>query len=399
MQTNLAPVKNLPPQTEFKTKLLGIAGSNAFVANNSPARQQMFLNSHLAQKLVTRGMSENFQTTFMDDVLGESTFNITMPCEALILKIIERYQTSDVAGAISMNPETVVLYEDVKTKMVGCLVIPRYLSFHSYFGFELYPTEHASKLAPGRTIPAGTVLFDSPGKTTTGRYASGVMLNTAFMGHVATSEDGVIVCRDILPALSHKRYEVRSMEWGENTFPLNLYGDEDVYKIFPDIGERVRDDGLLLVRRTFDPQMTPVDLSLNGVRRIDHIYDECLYAKGKGGRVVDVKVTVNYDYDKKGLNPINQQLSKYITARNRFHDNLIAEYNRLKKVTHGAVTVSRQLHVMLVQAMIDREQGSSRFIKVYRKIPIDHFRVDFVIEYDVEPNIGFKLTETMGGYY
>ena len=52
---------------------------------------------------------------------------------------------------------------------------------------------------------------------------------------------------------------------------------------------------------------------------------------------------------------------------------------------------------MLVQAMIDRQQGRERFQKVYRKVPIDHIRVDFVIEYEAEPNIGFKLTERHGG--
>ena len=107
--------------------------------------------------------------------------------------------------------------------------------------------------------------------------------------------------------------------------------------------------------------------------------------------------TVNYDYEKKGLSPINQQLEKYIRARNRFHDTLITEFQRLKRATHGNVQVSRQLHVMLVQAMIDRQQGRERFQKVYRKVPIDHIRVDFVIEYEVEPNIGFKLTERHGG--
>lgn len=393
----LPAVKQLPPKTQFRTELLGIAAYNAYVHHNSPARQQMFTNSHLAQKLVIRGMTENFQSTFMDDALGMATFNIEMPCTGRILKIIERYPASDSANAISMNPETVVMYENMETKEVASLVITRFLSYHAYFGFELVPTEHASKIRVGAIIEKGTVLYDSPGRTSTGRYISGIMLNTAFIGHMATSEDGLVVCRDILPALRHKRYEVRSMEWGEDAFPLNGFGTEDVYKIFPDIGELVREDGLLMAKRRFDPRMTPVDLSINGVRRIYHNYDECLYAKGKGGRVVDVKVTVNYDYEKRGLSPVNAQLEKYIQGRNRFHRALVEEYYRLKKQTNGTLTVSRPLHVMLVQAMIDLEQGKNRFQKVYRKVPIDHVRVDFVIEYEVEPNIGFKLTETHGG--
>lgn len=397
MQIDIPPIKEVPPRTEFRTELLGIAAASPYAHHNSPGRQQMFTNSHLAQRLVVSGLTENPQNTFMRDALGKATFRIEMPVDAIILKVIDRYPVSDVSGSITINPERIVIYEEMATKRIGHLSIPRYISHHAYFGFELVPTKDAQRIVAGQVIQGGTVLYDSPGVSQTGRFMTGVVLQTAFMGHIATSEDGLIISRDVLPAFRHKRYEVRSIEWGEDSFPLNTFGDEDTYKIFPDIGEFVRDDGLLMAKRPFNGRMTPVDLSVNGVRRIDHIYDERLYAKGKGGRVVDVKVTLNYDYEKKGLPPINQQLEKYIRARNRFNDSLIEEFNRLKRVTHGNVVVTRKLHVLLLQAMIDRQQGKDRFHKVYRNVPIDHFRVDFVIEYDVEPNIGFKLTDDSGG--
>lgn len=393
---SLPPIKELPPKTQFLTKMLGIAASTPYPQNNSPARQQMYTNSHLAQKLVVSGMTENFQSTFMDEVLATCTFNITMPTTGKILKIIDRYPASDFGAAVVRNPqdnpETLVIYEDVGTKELGVVRIPRYLSYHTYFGFELVPTEDAKRLIVGNVIEKGTVFFDSPGVTQTKQYTKGVMLNTAFMSHFGTAEDGIVICEDVLPAFRSKRYEVRTIEFGSETFALNVYGNDQEYKILPDIGEKIRDDGLLMALRNYNPKMVAVDLSIRGAQRVD-VYDQKVYAKGPGGKVVDIVVTTNYNYEGKGLSNIYNQLEKYITAKRRFNNELIEYY---KKVKRPAMTVSRELHSMLVRAMIDREQGKDRLQKVYKKIPVDHFRVDVVVEYEITPNIGFKFTGSSG---
>lgn len=394
----LPPIKVLPPKNDFRTELLGIAANQPFVIFNSPARQQMYTNSHLAQKLVTFGMSENFLSTDMAEVLAKATFNIMTTCSTRILKIVQRYPDNNIGDEIAINPETLVWYEDDNSKKVGLLTIPRYKSYHPYFGYDLVPQPAAALLTPTNTkpIPAGTVLFDSPGRSPSGRYMHGVMVNTAFMGHPGTAEDGLIVSRAILPAFRFKRYEKRTMEWGDKTFPLNLYGDDKVYKIFPDIGEFVRDDGLICGARDINRRLAPVDMSVNGTRRIDGTGDHLLYAKGKGGRVVDVIVTLNYEFETKGLADVNQQLLKYIKARKRFNVKMIEEYMRLYKSRPG-LEVTHELHSQILQCMKDEGYNGQKFFKVFKKVGLDQIRVDFVIEYEVEPNIGFKLTESHGG--
>ena len=393
---HLRPIKELPPKTEVRTELLGIAATQPFVNYNSPARQQMYTNSHLSQKVVTAGISESFISTPMDSVLADSTFGIRMPATGLILDKIPRYPDNNIGDEIASNPETIVLFENVADKELGMLRVTNHKSFHAYFGYPLIPTKDAARIIPSAVIEEDTVLFDSPGRSPTGRYMSGVMLNTALFSHPATAEDGLVISRDVLPALRFKRYEQRTVEWGEKTFPLNLYGTNEIYKVMPDIGEYVRQDGLLCATRDSNKRLSPVDISVNGAQRVDYTNDNLTYAKGKGGKIVDIVVTVNYDYESKGLSQMSQQLRKYIEARKRFNKNLIDKYFAIKRNRPG-LTVSRELHRALQSAMVEVGHDKQRFQKVFKKVAIDHIRVDFIIEYEVEPNIGYKLTECHGG--
>lgn len=388
------PVKVLQLTSEIRTALLGIAAANPFVRYNSPARQQMYTNSHMAQKIVVTGLTENFLSTPVHDALAKATMGITVPEDMVVLKIFHRYPNTGIGETIAINPEVLVMYEEIKSKKVGYLSIPRFGSFHPYFGFDMVATPEGRRLAPDVTYKKGTVLFDTPGRTTSGRYQFGVMLHTAFISHMATSEDGLWVCRDALPALRFKRWERRSIGWGESSIPVNTYGTATVYKPLPDVGDYVRDDGLLCATRELDPRTAVIDTTVNGLLRVDYGYDNKLYAKGKGGKVVDIIVTVNNIQRSKAA--YNQQLQKYINARTQFNTQVVAEYVRMLKKRPELMTDPNS-HEMLVAMMEDIGYDGKAFSKTYKKVSLDHIRIDFVIEYLVEPNIGYKLTETHGG--
>jgi hypothetical protein len=51
-----------------------------------------------------------------------------------------------------------------------------------------------------------------------------------------------------------------------------------------------------------------------------------------------------------------------------------------------------------MQSLISNEdQEGNRTSKQYKRAPIDDFRVEFTIEYEVIPKEGFKLTDSYGG--
>lgn len=396
MSLSSTPVLSVPEMNGFRRNALSSAGLSPFVIYTSPGRQQMFTNSHLAQKIVTSGMNERYCQTGMEYEFGRATFSVKMPCDGKILQIIRRYPEGEAVDAIKENPETVVIFEDVATKEVGMLVLPRFFSYHSYFGFPYKEGKGANLLQAGSTIPKGTIFLDSPGKNqNTGNYAYGVELNVVFMSHPAISEDGIVISRDKLSLFKFKRYETRAVEWGEKTFPLNLFSTRPgEYKICPDIGEYVRPDGLLCAFRTYDEKLAPVNMNVNALQRVDYAHDERVYANGPGGKVIDIRVTTNFDTSQ-GLSDMDKQMEKYINHRRNYYEQIVRMYDQLRR--NKALQLSRPLHALIVKAYTELASGKQRLGKLYRKTPLDHFRVEFVIEYEITPSIGFKYTDTFGG--
>lgn len=389
------PITELPPLTEFRRELLSIAAVTPFPHLTSPGRQQMFAHSHMAQKITCSGMTEQYLQTGVAAEFGKFTFSVSMPVDSKILKIFYRYPEQDSVGGIKLNPETVLVYEDKETKQLGCLTLPNYFSYHNYFGFPYQPGPAAHRLAERAEMRAGDILLDTPGKTATGNYMFGVQLNTILLSDEASAEDGLKFRRKALEKFKFKRYEVRVAEWGSSRFAINIGGDINNPKIFQDIGEEVRPDGLLMAFRTYDDQFAPVEQNINAVRQIDYAHDLKLYANGPGGKIVDIRVTTNYDFSQAGSN-LDHQLKKYVDAKQSFYSDILRHYLEAKR-NNPAIQVTPQYHTLLVKAMVETNYRNKNLSKVYRKVPIDHFRVEFVVEYEVTPSIGFKFTDIFGG--
>jgi DNA-directed RNA polymerase beta subunit len=402
-------------ENQLRRELLGVLGLSPFVAYNSAARRQMF-SSHITQSLVIEGSTERFIQTGMEQEYGKYTFNVKMPVDAEIIRVIERYPRTLDESSIGHNPETLIIFEDVDTKEVGCLSLVDYFTHHQYFGFAYKRCPAVTKLRKGEFVSKGTILLDSPAVTDQGGYKYGRECNVAFMSHPAVAEDGFIVSRDILKQFRFKTYETRIIEWGSRSYPLNLYGDINTYKPHPDIGDLVRSDGVLMALRQHSDNFAPVEMSARRTREIDPIFDTCYYAAGPGqikdgrtasGRVIDIKVM----HDPESTVPttpvgMELQTNRYNDARMRYYKDIYDVYQNLKRQRGKALTLTHEFNRLVVESISvlgaikpvsSSKEAPERVSKLHRGIPLDDWRVEFVIEYTVEPTIGFKLTDTMGG--
>ncbi len=385
---------------QLKRELMSVNGLNPWDGFDSSSRKQMFA-SHLGQALVVKGSTERFCQTGMEREYGKYTFSIKMPCNALILRVIERYRAQLGGGYVGHNPQTVVVYENVDTKEIGILNIPEYCSYHQYFGFAYKVKPAMSDIRVGAYVAEGTILADSPSVTDNGGYKYGVECNMALMSHPATSEDGIMICEDVLDRFSFKTYETRVVEWGSRRFPLNIYGDAENFKPFPDIGEMIREDGMLMCLRSFDKNLAVVEQSVYDLMEPDHIFDKATYVAGGGGRVVDIRV--HHDTQSAQVSTpagMEIQAERYDTARRQFYQDILNEFNRLKrdKDQRGEVlNASPEFHRLVVEALsVVGDVEANRVTKLYRKDPLDDWRLEFVIEYDIKPTIGFKFTGCHG---
>ena len=391
---------------ELNVRYLSTLGLNPWIGNNSSPRSQMF-SSHITQRLIINGATPHRFQTGMEQEFGKYTLSVQMPANGVIVRAIDRYPKTLAQDNINFNPETLVIYEDDDTKKLGCFSIPYYNSYHQYFGFKYnLNSENIGRLTPGSFIPKGTIFADTPAVADNGDYKYGIELNMAFISHPAVSEDGILICEDVLPKLRFKVYETRVIGFGNGSFPLNLYGDTENYKPFPDIGEVIRDDGILCATRDYNYALSPVEMSINDVLDVDYIFDTSTYVRGPGGKIVDIKIY--HDDNVLSTTPMGVELflTKYTKALKCYYKEILAveaslRYNRKKKFSDSRLPLQPELHRLLVEARTMTDDGgvkaSQKLNHLYRKNPLDDYRVEFVIEYEITPNIGFKLTDLNGG--
>lgn len=389
---------------EITEEMLGIHSTNFASAHNSSSRAQMY-GSHFSQKLVFDGMEEKWIQN-IESELAKYTFSVKMPANGKILRVIDRFPRGVDKDSIPFNPETIVIYENDETGEIDYFTIPYHASYHQFFGFKYDHKSTLSELKPNSYIPKGTIFADSPGVVEGGSYKYGINLNTAFMSVPSVSEDGIMISEDVLEKLKFRIYETRIVEFGSSTFPLNLYGNTEFYKPFPECGEYIREDGVLMMLRTYDDDLMPVEMSIYDTMEPDFVFDKGIYVRGGKGKVIDIKVISNNVQNPKLPKGMGIHIEKYEKALIKFHQTIIETEERLKydqKRKFGEVhsQLSPKFQRLLVEsyAVVNQfsQKAKQNLSLLYRKAPIDEYRIEFVIEYEIIPNIGFKLTDQHGG--
>ena len=390
--------------SEITPEILSIQSMNAHAMNNAPARCVMF-GSHFSQRPVIDGSEPNQTVTGVEEEMGKYTFSIKMPEDGTIVAKIMKYSRGVTEESVDFNPETLVIYQSHATGEFGCFTIPYYCSHDPVFGFKYDIKSAADKINAGADIPKGTIFADSPAVKGDSHYTYGKMLNLAYMSHPNVGLDGYVVSRDALPFFKFRIYEKRTFEFGSSEFPLNTYGDDHHYKPFPDIGDYVKESGLLAVLRRYDPVLAPALTSVRDAQRIDYHFDTPVFARTGVGRVVDVSVIESTNSTRRLPAAMTHQLEKYKAGYLHYYREILNFYET--KVSEswklgqgGNVRLTRPLHNLIVQAMAiagKPRQGQSDLTLIHKKKPLDVWRVEFVVEYEITPDRGFKLSCSNGG--
>lgn len=387
---------------ELKPALLGVNGLDPFFRNNSAPRKAMYA-TQIGQAPLVEGNTPRYIFTGLEAEYARYTFDIKFPCDATVLKVIRKYPPSAGQEGIRHNPVTAILYEDYYDpfKTVGVLLVPEFMSLHQDFGFPYKrKSETWERLAPGVQFEKGEVLATSPAVKENGEYGYGLEAEATFMSMPGTIEDGFVVSESFLKRLTPTTYNTLIGNWGRKTFPLNLYGDETHYKPFPDIGDRIRDDGVVFALRDIDDDMGIAEMTPRALREIDYGFDKPIYGK-PGARVVDV--TVFHD-DR--LNPshtpvgMDTQARKYYDAQAYFYQTLMDEHQRLKRRRKGALRLTPEFNRLLVDAQVflPTPMDRRKLTRMYRLETLDEWRVEVTYEYKMPAGEGYKLSDTFGGF-
>ncbi len=386
----------LPFDTNLVLQLLGLSGLNSYVRHNSSPRQAMMSKQIGQMQVVTSPDIRRIQSG-IDREFGRYTHQIKFDTDSIVLKTISKYPSQMRMQNIKSNSLVTVIYEDLEDNKatVGVKNIPTFHSLHQHFGFDYKKSNNfSSYIRDGGKIPAGTIIANSPNIDDDGNYRFGVSAKVAFTSSPSGIEDGIKVSEEFLEKLKITLYDTRTIQFGTKKLPLNIHGDDSNFKIIPDVGEYIGENGVLAVLRDFDVNLAPCDLSVEAMQT-PNTFDEYIYAY-PGAEIVDVKIIHNKTKNSIMLTNMEEQLEKYLFAQTRYNEELIKFYKRLMKESSGRVNISHELHKMIsdAMAMVD-DKHDFKFNEKNNKL--DNWALTVTFKYQLKADIGFKLTDLSGG--
>lgn len=400
------------PNLEVRDELVSIHAISPFIRECSSARCHM-ASSHLSQSLTVLHGDEKIIQTGLEQQFGENVLNVKIEDDVKIVKVIPRYHSIDVNG-VNKRVETLLITENLKTGEIDYVLIPYYHKLHQYFGFEYVKDEdYISSLRSGDILYKDTVLATSPTIDKNNGYKFGVNANVCLINLPETTEDGVVISKRLSEKMAYTIFEERHVEFGAEDFPLNLYGDHNTYKPFPDIGDKINQDSVLMALRKYETSMSPALISIQDVREFNPLFDKAIYVKGQGedieimgekhssGEIVDIKVWTNPKYKKEIYTGVTGDIERYSNALINYYKSILDIYNEIKKEHYirykdNNVPISEKFHRLVVEALAIVNPDNKKLGYSFKNEVIDLVRVSFVIKYTVKVSTGHKLSDFSG---
>ena len=377
--------------------------------------------------MITKGIIENMAQAFQGDrtadVMG-GALNLTVPQK--ISGSRAQMVTSHLEQVVMLqNPETPKMftgyelpygvYTDSYIKAPGSLkvvdVIQKFPLHHGWSYtyvvqdlvtgiYDVYEISHVEKLSemhgylrpmspgdmftPGTVIPAGTTIVKSNNHDEFGNYRFGFNAKVCYMSLSEVEEDAVYICESLADRTRFTTIESVEITQNINDVLQNIYGDEENYKPFPDLGEEVQ-NGIVAARRKIDYKNIASEMTTSASKEL-RIDDTVFHGRGK---VVDIDIHVN---DKNEL--VNakhrQQIMLYYTMIRGYYERL---QNTLGKIKNKSNKYTYRLVALLQRAKdyLDEDVKFSSSNGVF-----EFARIEITMAASNPLKKGYKLTDRCG---
>ncbi|AAL82972.1 RNA polymerase beta subunit [Pseudomonas phage phiKZ] len=386
---------------EIDLTLLGHTGLDPWYGTTSSARGAMFV-THIGQAPEVNGNESRYFLTGAELEYAKYTHDVRFPEDCRVLHVLRKYPTGIGKDSIRSNPVTTIIYENYfdKYKTIGVLHVPEYMSHHQDFGYELVKNREVwETIAPNEMFSKDTVIAQSGAVKKDGTLGMGVNANVVFLSAAGTIEDGFVANKNFLKRMMPTSYSTAVANAGRKAFFLNMYGDDKIYKPFPDIGDVIRPDGVIFAIRDHDDDLAPAEMTPRALRTLDRTFDRAVIGT-PGAKVIDIDIwrdeRVNPSPTPTGM---DAQLVKYHTHLSSYYRELLKIYRGLLARRKDDLHITEEFERLIVTAQMflpqpDNVRKLSRF---YRLDPLDEWRVEVTYKAQKMPAGAFKMTDFHGG--
>ncbi len=315
--------------TNADVRLLGQESLLSPFLQNTSAQRGMMLSSHVAQALCLDGAEHPRIFTGYETIFGQYEVSSSGRDQSIqIIEVIPLFTPGIGQKPINENPRFTVIFRGCADNKIDYINIDRYTRRSSWYGYENKLTNF-NLLSPGNLVTKDVKFATSPIHDGN-KYMMGTNVNVAYMAISGTSDDAFVISESLAERLTTTALSSLPLSITQQQIPLNLYGQDDEYKFFPDIGEAVREDGILCGFRTPTPDTFIRDVSDVGLITPQPLHDTLYYAP-PGAIVTNVEVYINRKCRTKTPQNIFEQTTKYRDAINRYHLRIWEVYRRMQK--------------------------------------------------------------------
>ena len=398
-------------------ELIGTGTDLVPAANGISGARLGMEGTHLPQSTQIVGCEIPAIMTGAELEYSKSTFAIVAAHDCVVSKIIERYPAHNSSNGEPLERAIFVqiMEDNILTNRYDVIVIPKYCRNHQYFGFDYVLTEDGKRIRQYKPIYKGTVLADTAANIN-GVFCAGLNLNTAIVSSTDGIEDAIVISESAAKKMMSYGYKTYDISIGGGDIPLLPYGTAENPRMHPDVGERVRDDGILMATRKYDPLLAPVEMSMSALMNICSHYDRAINAV-PGAEVIDVRVfRGSDDNDGKPADMTQEMCNRHAEATEYYYEQIRNFYIELKyEQRHGrgaggkleftpyATQLIEQAIAMNPTVFNKYERSNdkkTRFNKVCKQFGYEvliDYRVEVTIRYEIPLDEASKVTDLNAG--
>lgn len=303
-----------------KDDLIGVTSLTVptYISSN---RAIMFA-SHLKQFKTLKYKELPRMRTNYEDVVGRnSSYLHKARADAEVVTKIDKF--SMLPGAIYY----MILYSEKEDKYY-MEIKQEGIEQQERFGFHIN-NENMDKLQPGDHVRKGDTLWKSNSYDEDDMYGYGINARSIWLVDNWTIEDAIKIRKGFAEKLVSYEEETVKITLNDNDFLRNLYGTEEDYRCFPDIGGRLKDNMLAARSKRINTQIL-FDMKRANLRKLSPLDDRIYYAKAEeNARVVDIDIYCNKQIEDIPKTEQNMQIIRYLENQNRFYTELLDTLTRI----------------------------------------------------------------------
>ena len=369
-------MKEVDARIDFPEQRLGKELLMPFSYASSGARKILFGTQSDHKLQLLHGEVPLVGTGF-ENILGAYSSNYKIAeCDAKVICKIPKFEKQP-----QLHYFMIVLRDD------GVLDLIERVSYNHItetYGY-LYDNTFIDNLDVGDTIKKNDPIKRTRSIDKYDNRLDGVNLKIAYMACDETTEDAILISDKAAAKLTSPIIKKVPIIINDNDIMLNLYGDDDNYKVIPDIGEEVKDGVVAATRRENKAEA----LFTQSYDRLKYYTMSDSKYITKQGRVIDIDIYCNNEENIRD-SIYNTQLNYYWEDKKRYCQAVINIVDHMAEQGHRRLSYDLQKLYSDCMKTIDRR-------KFNRVKPFSNIGIDIIVLEELELKVGDKVANRYGG--